>query len=69
MMMSGKKPDILGFDDTLVSTTTMETMTKPHSGDHIFITVSVQGTSNDSPMLSLKLTPDIIFTGQWISEL
>ena len=68
MMMSGKKPDILGFDDTLVSTTTMETMTNAHSGDQIFITISAQGTSNDSSMLSLKLAPGIIFTGQWISE-
>ena len=62
------KTDISGFDDTLVSTTTMETMTKLHSGDEIFVTMSIQGTSNDSGMLSFKLTPAIIFTGQWISE-
>ena len=62
------KTDVSGFDDNLVSTTTMETMTKLHTGDEIFVTMSIQGNSNDSGMLSFKLTPAIIFTGQWISE-
>ena len=59
---------ISGFDDNLVSTTTMETLAKLGAGDKIFVTMSIQGDNTDAGMLSWKLTPAVIFTGQWISE-
>ena len=46
----------------------METLAKLDSGDKIFVTMSVQGDNTESGMLSWKLTPAVIFTGQWISE-
>ena len=46
----------------------METLAKLGAGDKIFVTMSIQGDNTDAGMLSWKLTPAVIFTGQWISE-
>jgi hypothetical protein len=48
----------------------METMANLVPGDRVFVTMSIQdSTDTKSNMLSYGLVPSIIYTGQWISTI